>query len=579
MEHLSTAAAALPKQQLNVCITGASEVCSQAVRSAQALLQAQQLQLANLTVSAGEGGAAGAEPGLQLRWEDGQGQQQRLKLTGPAALTSLATALSDLTESSSAALLTNGDHTPVEVQAKAADAVGSAAGAAGGAGAAGAGVGVEAGSASGAVRDMALRARAASRVLQSLPSLQRQQMLERLANSLEASTEEIMAANSLDVQQAQGKVGDALLQRLVLKPAKIAQLAAGIRAIAQQEEPLGKCTRRMELAEGLVLERSTTAIGVVLIIFEARPDALPQIASLAIRSGNGLLLKGGKEATHSNALLHKLVVQAVGPQLGADLIGLVTSREQINDLLALDDVIDLVIPRGGNALVTFIQRNTRIPVLGHADGICHAYVDAAADLDMAVKVVVDGKTDYPAACNAIEKVLVHQHWLSQPGSGPASGLATLCSALQAAGVTVHSDCPQVLAVCGPLPAPPAQRHEYSSMDVSLLVVPDMTQALQHIHAFGSSHTETIITEDAAAATAFLTGTDAACVFHNASPRFADGFRFGLGAEVGVSTSRIHARGPVGVEGLLTTKWLLRGAGHIVAKDTGVTYTHKLLPLA
>ncbi|KAJ9533517.1 hypothetical protein QJQ45_026589, partial [Haematococcus lacustris] len=218
----------------------ASEVCSQAVRSAQALLQAQQQPLANLTVSAGEGVAAGAEPCLQLRWEDGQGQQQRLELTGPAALTSLATALSDLTESSPAALLTNGDHTPAEVQAKAADAVGSAAGAAGGAGAAGAGVGVEAGSASGAVRDMALRARAASRVLQSLPSLQRQQMLERLADSLEDATEEIMAANSLDVQQAQGKVGDALLQRLVLKPAKIAQLAAGIRAIAQQVGPKGQ---------------------------------------------------------------------------------------------------------------------------------------------------------------------------------------------------------------------------------------------------------------------------------------------------------------------------------------------------
>eukprot|EP00882_Tetradesmus_deserticola_P002291 GHRQ01002445.1.p1 GENE.GHRQ01002445.1~~GHRQ01002445.1.p1 ORF type:complete len:428 (+),score=166.86 GHRQ01002445.1:479-1762(+) len=417
-------------------------------------------------------------------------------------------------------------------------------------------------------RESAQKARNASRKLQALATEERVAMLNRVADALLAKESEIMAENSMDVEEAGDKISQSLLQRLVLKPQKIQQLADGIRAIAAEEEPIRRVMSRMEVAEGLTLEKQTAPIGVLLIIFEARPDALPQIAALALRSGNGLLLKGGKEAAHSNAVLYKTIVDAIGP-LGRDLIHLITSRDEIADLLKLDDVIDLVIPRGGNALVSHIQANTKIPVLGHADGICHVYIDAAADLNKAAKIVVDSKVDYPAACNAVEKVLVHESLLA------SGGLSKIQSALQDAGVQVHAgDRLKQLQPDTTLPAAPSARHEYSSLDLTLEVVPDMAAAIDHIHANGSGHTESIVTEDSAAADAFLRGVDSACVFHNASTRFADGFRFGLGAEVGISTSRIHARGPVGVEGLLTSKWVMRGSGQLVAKDTGVAYTHK-----
>ncbi|KAG2454808.1 hypothetical protein HYH02_000640 [Chlamydomonas schloesseri] len=417
-------------------------------------------------------------------------------------------------------------------------------------------------------RDMAVRARTASRQLQALSSEERSKLLLKVAEALLAAQDDILKANAQDVKEAQGKISESLMQRLVLKPAKIAQLAEGIRAIAAQEEPLGRLLRKVEVAEGLILDKVTVPIGVLLVIFEARPDALPQIASLAIRSGNGLLLKGGKEATHSNAALHRVIVEALGP-LGADLIALVTSREEIESLLALDDVVDLVIPRGSNALVSHIKRNTRIPVLGHADGICHVYVDAAADLDSAIKIVLDAKTDYPAACNAVEKVLIHKDWVDK------GGVKAIYEALHKAGVTVHAG-DAVKPLLPELPPPPAPRYEYSALAVTLELVDNMDVAIDHIHKYGSAHTDCIVTTDGARAEAFLRGVDSACVFHNASTRFADGFRFGLGAEVGISTSRIHARGPVGVEGLLTTKWVLRGEGHVVAKDQGVRFTHRVL---
>lgn len=425
----------------------------------------------------------------------------------------------------------------------------------------------------GSGREMAVKARAASRALQALPSSDRVAILNRIADSLEAHEAEIMAENAIDVEAVKGKVGEALMQRLVLKHNKIAQLAAGIRAIAKQDEPVGRLLSRLEVAEGLVLDKVTSPIGVLLIIFEARPDALPQIASLAIRSGNGLLLKGGKEATRSNALLHRLIVDAVAevaPGVGRDLIGLVTSRDEIDQLLKLHDVIDLVIPRGGNALVSYIQGNTKIPVLGHADGICHIYVDAAADMGKATRICVDSKVDYPAACNAVEKILVHESLVGDK-------LNSLLKALQDAGVTLHGG-ERAAGVLG-LPPAPSPRHEYSSLDVTLEIVSGLEEAIDHIHANGSGHTECILTEDQATADAFLKRVDSACVFHNASTRFSDGFRFGLGAEVGISTARIHARGPVGVEGLLTTRYLMRGTGQTVEKDTAVTYTHKALPLS
>ena len=417
---------------------------------------------------------------------------------------------------------------------------------------------------------MAKSARAAARHLQALSTEDRVKILNDIASEIEKNEAAIMEENKADVEAANGKISDSLLQRLILKPAKIAQLADGIRAIARQEEPIGRLLSRTELADGLVLDKVTSPIGVLLIIFEARPDALPQIAALAIRSGNGLLLKGGKEAVRSNAVLHGIIVDCVKREAGIEgLIGLVESRDDIDKLLGLHDTIDLVIPRGSNALVSYIQENTKIPVLGHADGICHVYVHGSGELGMVEKICVDSKVDYPAACNAVEKILVDEAWMR----GGEGRVDKLIAALQGAGVTVHGG-PRAVKEIPSLPPASSVRIEYSSLDVTLEIVKDMEEAIDHIHANGSGHTECIIAEDGNAGEDFLRKVDSACVLWNASTRFSDGYRFGLGAEVGISTSRIHARGPVGVEGLMTTRYLLRGHGQVVQKDAGVTYTHK-----
>ncbi|KAK9811974.1 hypothetical protein WJX73_004626 [Symbiochloris irregularis] len=422
-------------------------------------------------------------------------------------------------------------------------------------------------------RDIATSARGASRALQSLPSSEREAILERLADNLEAAESEILAENRADVSAAALKINDNLMKRLTMDSLKIKQLADGIRSIARQREPIRKVLSKTEVLDGLVLEKLTCPIGVLLVIFESRPDALPQIAALAIRSGNGLVLKGGKEASRSNAILHKIVVEALeaaAPSVSSKLINLVTTRARIDELLKLDDVIDLVIPRGGNALVSHVQQSTKIPVLGHAEGICHLYVDTLADLDMACQVAVDSKADNPAACNAVEKILVHTD-LAKDGR-----LYQLQQALRDAGITVLGGKRAAEALS--LSPAPSDRHEYGSASLTLELVDSMDEAIDHIHEYGSNHTECIVTEDTKAAEEFLSRVDSACVHHNASTRFGDGYRYGLGAEVGVSTSRIHARGPVGVEGLLTTKWVMRGDGHVVDKDKSTNYTFRSLPV-
>ncbi|KAK3246317.1 Delta-1-pyrroline-5-carboxylate synthase [Cymbomonas tetramitiformis] len=278
-------------------------------------------------------------------------------------------------------------------------------------------------------REMALQARASSRAMQSVSSSEKAAALHRVADALVANEAEILAANSEDIAEAERTgVEKALLSRLKLKPGKIEQLAQGVRMLANMEEPVGRVLRRTQVAEGLMLEQVTSPLGVLLIIFESRPDALPQIASLAISSGNGLLLKGGKEASRSNAILHKTITEALAPTINPNLVGLVTSREGVADLLKLNDVIDLVIPRGSNALVSHIQNNTKIPVMGHADGVCHVFVDADSDFEKVKNIVVDSKVDYPAACNAMETVLVHEA-LSEDGR-----LKELLKALTDAGV-------------------------------------------------------------------------------------------------------------------------------------------------
>ncbi|KAH9736160.1 Delta-1-pyrroline-5-carboxylate synthase A [Citrus sinensis] len=391
-------------------------------------------------------------------------------------------------------------------------------------------------------REMAVAARESSRRLQALQSQDRRKILLDVADALEANESLIKVENEADVAAAQ-EAGYA--------KSLISSLAKSIRILADMEEPIGQILKRTELADGLILEKTSCPLGVLLIVFESRPDALVQIASLAIRSGNGLLLKGGKEAMRSNAILHKVITSAIPDTVGEKLIGLVTSREEIPDLLKLDDVIDLVIPRGSNKLVSQIKESTKIPVLGHADGICHVYVDKSANLDVAKNIVIDAKIDYPAACNAMETLLVHKD-LACNGA-----LNELVVELQ------HEDC-------------------YSQSRSKVFTVGGdkgcnwpRNSTLWQVQI---AHTDCIVAEDQKVAETFLCQVDSAAVFHNASTRFCDGARFGLGAEVGISTSRIHARGPVGVEGLLTTRWILRGNGHVVDGDQGVVYTHKNLAL-
>jgi len=424
------------------------------------------------------------------------------------------------------------------------------------------------------MEDMARAVRNAGRQLVNLDSEGREAILEAIATALEERQEEIIEANLEDLTAAKAaNLSGPVLHRLKLTSEKIKALVEGIRSIAAQPEPIGQTTSRTLVGEGLTLEKITAPIGVLLIIFESRPDCLPQIAALAIRSGNGLLLKGGKEAEKTNAFLHGIITEAIqtasGGAVDGAAIGLVTSRSAITSLLKLDEYIDLVIPRGSNALVKHIKDNTKIPVMGHSDGVCHLYVDKDADPGKAIPIAIDGKTDYPSACNAIETILLHRSTLD-------SGLATdMIAALRNAGVTIRGG-DKIIAsgVLGPeFLRVQSFRTEYGDLTVSMEVVDNMEGAVDHINTYGSSHTDVIVTEDKEAAELFLKTVDSACVYHNASSRFSDGFRFGLGAEVGISTGRIHARGPVGVEGLLTSKWQLRSTvsdGHTASMFSTTT---------
>ncbi len=383
----------------------------------------------------------------------------------------------------------------------------------------------------------------------------RDRILRKLAALLEERREDLLAANARDLGEADATgLALPLLRRLELTDSKLATLRDGVELLASQEDPIGRMVSRTELDAGLMLRQVKSPIGVLLIIFESRPDAVIQIGSLALRSGNGVVLKGGSEALYSNRALTSCLRDAVASEgLGADAVRGVEGREAIQALLDHDQLIDLVIPRGSGELVRSIQSSTRIPVLGHADGICHLVLDAEADPVMAKKLAVDGKCDYPAACNAIETLLVHRDFLPY--------LEGVAGALAAEGVELRADA-EALAHCpGAAAATPDDwGREYGDLILAVRTVGDLDEAIRHIHRYGSAHTDAIVTNDEAAGRRFLTQVDSASVFVNASTRFADGYRYGLGAEVGISTGRIHARGPVGVEGLLTTRWLLEGSG-------------------
>ncbi|XP_012287703.1 delta-1-pyrroline-5-carboxylate synthase [Orussus abietinus] len=436
----------------------------------------------------------------------------------------------------------------------------------------------ETASSSAPVEVVAENARVGGRVLQSLRPEDRANCINTLADLLHSKQSDILEANRKDLEEAQKSgLAKALLSRLSLTPSKLKSLSAGLRQIADSSlTNVGRVLRRTKLADSLELRQITVPIGVLLVIFESRPDSLPQVAALAMSSANGLLLKGGKEAAHSNRCLMDLVQEALTSVGASNAISLVSTREEIGDLLSMEKHIDLIIPRGSSELVRSIQEQSKhIPVLGHAEGICHVFVDKDADLTKALKIVRDSKCDYPAACNAMETLLIHESHMQ------GSFFTDVCNMLQKEGVKINAG-PRLRQqlTFGP-PAAKSMKTEYGSLECTIELVPDLDDAIGHIHKYGSGHTDVIVTEDERRAGHFQREVDSACVFHNASTRFADGYRFGLGAEVGISTARIHARGPVGVDGLLTTKWVLTGNGHAAsdfAEGGPCSFVHETLPI-
>ena len=416
------------------------------------------------------------------------------------------------------------------------------------------------------VASIARRARTASRAIARLSAEARNEALIAVAQAIEQSARKILDANERDCRAAEaeiaaGRMSSAMLARLRVTERGIAQMAAQVREVARLEDPLGRRLSATELDDGLVLYKESCPFGVVGVIFESRPDVVPQLASLALKSGNAVLLKGGVEAAHTNEALVSIWREGLRrfPAIPADSINLLQTRADVKEMLALDRDVDLIIPRGSYALVQFIMEHSRIPVLGHSEGICHVYVDRAADLDKAIDIAYDAKVQYPAVCNAAETLLVHE-------AIAGKFLPRMVAKLKEAKVEIRGDSKTIalLPKDGIVPATEEDwATEYSDLILSVKIVADLEEAIEHVNRYGSRHTDAIVTEDADAARRFLDEVDAAGVFHNASTRFADGYRYGLGAEVGISTSKLHARGPMGLEGLTTYKYKLHGDGHTV----------------
>jgi glutamate-5-semialdehyde dehydrogenase len=397
--------------------------------------------------------------------------------------------------------------------------------------------------------------------------------LAQIAKSLDERKVEIIRANQEDLERSkQENLPEPLLKRLLFGEDEIAEVVDGIQSLIKLEDPVGKTLLSTELDEGLELYKVTCPIGVIGIIFESRPDALVQISTLCLKSGNGVLLKGGSEAMKTNRILADIIIDsAVEAGIPAKWAALLETRADVDEMLKMDRYIDLLIPRGSNDFVRYIMDNSKIPVLGHADGICHCYVDEDADLDMAIKVVVDSKTQYVAVCNATETLLVHEKIAAQY-------LPKLKETLDGKKVEMVG-CPKTRAIISITPATDDDwKTEYLDSKLSIKVVPGLDEAIEHINTFGSGHTDSIITGDKGKAAYFMDYVDSGNVFWNCSTRFSDGFRYGFGAEVGISTGKIHSRGPVGLDGLVIYKYKLLGNGHIVddyANRTR-TFTHKNL---
>ena len=395
--------------------------------------------------------------------------------------------------------------------------------------------------------------------------------LNFMADSLEKNTGEILEANNEDYSRAEKKgISQALLSRLKLSKEKLNLGIEGVRKVGDLRDPVDQVQIKRELANGLILERKTVPIGVLGVIFESRPDAVMQISSLAIRSGNGVMLKGGSEANLTNSAIVKALKQGLYESgLDEHAICLLTSRKDSMSMLNLEKHINLIIPRGSNELVKFIQENTRIPVLGHADGICHLYIDDEVNLEMALSVSIDSKIQYPAACNAIETLLLHKDiapvFLKQAIPLFNSNDVKLIGDKRSVELGIQHEA-----------SLEDWQTEYLDLILSIKIVDDLDEAITHIKKYSSKHTDGIVTENLSKANKFMNVVDSAGVFHNCSTRFADGFRYGFGAEVGISTQTLPPRGPVGLEGLVTYKYFLKGDGNIVDDFSSgkATYIHK-----
>jgi len=421
--------------------------------------------------------------------------------------------------------------------------------------------------------DLARAAKAASIPLAAIDTQTKNRALAAIGEALAAHRAEIVAANQVDLARAaETKLAAPLLKRLKFDEAKLQGVIDGITSLIALPDPVGATQMATELDAGLELYRVSCPIGVIGVIFESRPDALVQISTLCLKSGNAVLLKGGSEALETNRALARVIREAsVAAGIPDGWIQLLETRSDVNEMLKLDDCIDLIVPRGSNEFVRYIMEHSNIAVLGHADGICHVYVDQEADLPMAVAVVTDSKCQYVAVCNATETLLVH-------AAVAAEFLPMLAASLAPHHVELHG-CERTRAIIDALPATEEDwQTEYLDYTLAIRVVDGLDEAIAHINQYGSGHTDAIVTRSPAAAERFMNLVDAGNVFWNCSTRFSDGFRYGLGAEVGISTNKIHARGPVGLEGLMIYKWKLKGTGQTVAEyaDGRRTFTHRPL---
>ncbi len=424
------------------------------------------------------------------------------------------------------------------------------------------------------IRQKAEKAKEASIMMSAVSGDAKNKALGKIAEALEQGQSDIIAANRTDMKIAQReKLAAPLLKRLKFEGDKISEVCDGLKSLIGLPDPVGRTLSAMELDKGLELYQVSCPIGVIGIVFESRPDALVQISSLCLKSGNAVLMKGGSEAANTNRILADIIKEAsAGAGIPDGWLTLLEARSDVTEMLGMDEYIDLVIPRGSNEFVRHIMQNTNIPVLGHAEGICHVYIDSPAQIEMAVKVTVDSKTQYVAVCNAAETLLVHQDIA-------ASFLPKVKKALEEKGVELRG-CARTAKIIDVKAATEEDwSTEYLDLILSIRIVDSLEEAIDHINRYGSGHTDVIVTDDRSRGIKFMDYVDSAGVFMNCSSRFSDGFRYGLGAEVGISTNKIHARGPVGLEGMVIYKWRLMGSGQTVAEysgESGKPFTHRRL---